>query len=270
MASKLLAARACPPIVRYLPNLDAAVRHFTSCLARDVRELPESNVDQSLADPVPVNATSLSLVKFEPTTTVSLTDLLLTRPPLTSISVDFSMLQQFAPGVEQRISITPTAMDSLECVAQACPSALKRDLRELFPGNDRLSTCGSTSSPGVTVITLSQRTHNDMSAWSQAVEQEREQLLDKFIAGAKQICESLKQAGYWADFIDPSSGTPYFGAHTNTTLFETDERYRGLGFEVDDLGCCKVIRHKLWGTHAYVGSLFTDAPMDLPVIKSLV
>ena len=62
----------------------------------------------------------------------------------------------------------------------------------------------------------------------------------------------------------------YYGSHTNTTLFETDERYRHLGFEIEDLGCCKVLSHPLWGTKTFVGCLFTNAPVDHPIISHLM
>ena len=60
------------------------------------------------------------------------------------------------------------------------------------------------------------------------------------------------------------------GAYTNATFFETDERYRHFGFEIQDLGCCKVITHHVWGTHTYVGCLFTNAPADHPILTSLM
>ena len=109
-----------------------------------------------------------------------------------------------------------------------------------------------------------------MSGWSPDVEDEREDLLQHFIYGAEGICHSLQEAGFWADFIDPSSGRPYLGNYTNATLFETDERYRLLGFTINDLGCCKVLSHPMWGTHAYVGCIFTDTPVDHPLLQSLL
>ncbi|XP_067843268.1 metabolism of cobalamin associated Db isoform X2 [Heptranchias perlo] len=148
----------------------------------------------------------------------------------------------------------------VECAIQTCPELLRKDFQSMFP---------EAPVAGFTVLTVTQRSINDMTIWNEAVEVEREQLLEKFINGAKEICYALRTEGYWADFIDPSSGLAYFGPYTNNTLFETDERYRHLGFRVEDLGCCKVIQHTLWGTHAFVGSLFTNAPTDCLVMKKL-
>ena len=72
------------------------------------------------------------------------------------------------------------------------------------------------------------------------MEEEREKMTEHMVITCKEICERLKNDEYWADFIDPCSGTPYFSAHTNTTMFETDEKFRLLGFRIEDMGCCKV------------------------------
>lgn len=87
----------------------------------------------------------------------------------------------------------------------------------------------------LTVVTLTQKTKNDMSGWSEGVECEREELVAfvsrflkcsqfrqsvssiylilslQFIDAAKQICEQLQDSGFWCDFIDPTSGRPYLG-----------------------------------------------------------
>ncbi|XP_056611143.1 metabolism of cobalamin associated Db [Triplophysa dalaica] len=150
---------------------------------------------------------------------------------------------------------------NVECAIQSCPELLKKDFESMFP---------DVPSTGMMVVTVTQRTQNDMTSWSEQVDQEREDLLAKFIEGAKEICCALQKEGFWADFIDPSSGLAFFGSYTNNTLFETDERYRHLGFQIEDLGCCKVIRHTIWGTHAFVGTLFTSAPPDSQIMKKLL
>ena len=61
---------------------------------------------------------------------------------------------------------------AVECSIQECPAFLQRSFMELFPDAPNL---GHSL---VTVMTLSQRTQNDMTAWSPAVEKEREELLD--------------------------------------------------------------------------------------------
>uniref|UniRef100_A0A0M3HH06 DIOX_N domain-containing protein n=1 Tax=Ascaris lumbricoides TaxID=6252 RepID=A0A0M3HH06_ASCLU len=65
--------------------------------------------------------------------------------------------------------------------------------------------------------------------------------LFQFVESAKAACDVLSSFGYWADFIDPSTGKPYLSkTETNATLNVTDEEYRSLGFEVTDMVCCKV------------------------------
>ncbi|XP_016895301.1 metabolism of cobalamin associated Db isoform X2 [Cynoglossus semilaevis] len=149
---------------------------------------------------------------------------------------------------------------TVECSIQPCPQQLQKDFQMMFP---------DAPPSALTVVTVTQRTVNDMTAWSPEVEQEREVLLSKFVGGAQQICSALQSEGFWADFIEPSCGLPFFGPYTNNTLFETDERYRHLGFQIEDLGCCRVIGHRLWGTHVFVGTIVTEAPPTSSVMKRL-
>uniref|UniRef100_A0A3Q3QKH8 Metabolism of cobalamin associated D n=1 Tax=Monopterus albus TaxID=43700 RepID=A0A3Q3QKH8_MONAL len=149
---------------------------------------------------------------------------------------------------------------AVECAVQSCPELLKKGFHSMFP---------EAPSSGMMVLTVTQKTQNDMSSWCDEVEQEREQMLDKFVDGAKEICYALQKEGFWADFIEPSSGLAFFGPYTNNTLFETDDRYRHLGFQIEDLGCCRVIRHALWATRVFVGTIFTNAPPSSSVMKKL-
>uniref|UniRef100_A0A3P8U4G8 Metabolism of cobalamin associated Db n=1 Tax=Amphiprion percula TaxID=161767 RepID=A0A3P8U4G8_AMPPE len=151
------------------------------------------------------------------------------------------------PASSQNVRTAEKYFDnsSVECALQSCPELLKKDFQSMFP---------DAPSSGMMVVTVTQKTQNDMTSWCAEVEQEREQMLDKFVDGAKEICYALQREGFWADFIDPSSGLAV--------------RCQSLCV-VRDLGCCRVIRHSLWGTHVFVGTIFTNAPPSNVIMQKL-
>ena len=126
-------------------------------------------------------------------------------------------------------TLSISGMRRLHCELNDAPTLLKREVAALFPDRDIINK-------NLSVITLSQRTTNDMTGWSDDIEKEREALVEHFVSAAKELCGRLKNDGYWSDFIDPASGKPYYGQYTNTTMFETDEKFRLLGFRIEDLG----------------------------------
>lgn len=183
----------------------------------------------------------------------------------------------YTKGAENYVCSTPILLDTfpsamktnrLRCELHEAPQLLKRELQPLFPTVPNFT--GPTGHGNVvSVITMAQHTENDMSAWSDGMETEREDLTAEFVSVAKEVCGRLKSDGYWADFIDPCAGVPYYGRHTNTTMFETDEKYRLLGFRIEDLGCCKVISHREFGRHVFVGTIFTSAHPSTGIVQEM-
>ena len=104
----------------------------------------------------------------------------------------------------------------MDLEAQTCPTLLRREFDLMFPDRD-------LEKGPLSVITMTIMTQHDMSTWSEEVEAEREKLTEHTVINCKELCGRLRDDGYWADFIDPCSGTPHFASHTNTTLFETNQ-----------------------------------------------
>eukprot|EP00095_Tigriopus_kingsejongensis_P011706 maker-scaffold452_size166894-snap-gene-0.30 protein:Tk11706 transcript:maker-scaffold452_size166894-snap-gene-0.30-mRNA-1 annotation:"methylmalonic aciduria and homocystinuria type d mitochondrial" len=176
---------------------------------------------------------------------------------------------QHTPGAEQYVCADILdafpelrGMQRLVCEAHEAPTLLKKEVQPLFPELNIMHQ-------NLSVLTLSQKTLADMSVWSNEMEEERDRLVEQFFAAAQEIVARLKSDGYWADFLDPNSGTPYYGAHPSTSMFETDEKYRLLGFRIEDLGCCKVICHRDFGRHVFVGTIFTNAHISTGIIEDL-
>jgi hypothetical protein len=167
------------------------------------------------------------------------------------------------PSAESSENTSSSPFDRLECVAYDCPFLLRKDFFDLFPN------CQLYKSQSLTVITICQRTVVDKK-----LEQEdgSTALIDDFLLAATDLCQVLHTAGYWADFIDPTSGRPYLSSHTVANVYEVDERYRHFGFEIEDGvagGQCRVLRHHALGSRPFIGCVFTSAPSSHPVIASL-
>ncbi|KAF7688345.1 hypothetical protein HF521_014351 [Silurus meridionalis] len=115
---------------------------------------------------------------------------------------------------------------------------------------------------GITVVTVKQK-RNPTEA-----ELNSQQLLDNFINGAKEICFLLWRGGYWADFIDPSSGRAYFGPLSHDQVLEADQG-RHSGFHIEDVASCRLTVHILRDTHTFAGTLITNAPSGSLIMRRL-
>ncbi|KAK5891110.1 hypothetical protein CgunFtcFv8_018399 [Champsocephalus gunnari] len=143
-----------------------------------------------------------------------------------------------------------------DCAISSCPELLRKDLELMFP---------SAPTASITVVTVTQGN----SRCEEVAEQDREQQLNKFVSGAKEMCFALWTAGYWADFIDPTTGEAFFASPSSQTKLRTEEELRDLGFHIEVSGSCTVIRHILRGTSFFVGTVFTNAPAHSAAIARL-
>ncbi|KAF7656358.1 hypothetical protein LDENG_00042040 [Lucifuga dentata] len=141
-----------------------------------------------------------------------------------------------------------------DCSINSCPELLRKDLELFFP---------LAPTAAITVVTVTQ------SSQCEETNQDKDQLLNRFVSGAKEMCFALWTAGYWADFIDPVTGSAFFGSSSSQTALSTDEELRHLGFHIEVSGSCTVVRHILRGTPLFVGTVFTNAPTHSPTIARL-
>ncbi|XP_049743131.1 cobalamin trafficking protein CblD isoform X2 [Elephas maximus indicus] len=122
--------------------------------------------------------------------------------PLSSERHEFVMAQYVnefqsngAP-IEQEINSAETYFESakVECAIQTCPELLRRDFESLFP---------EVTSSKLMVLTVTQKTKNDMTIWSEEVENEREMLLEK-LAGSEIQCFPAPQTSGVSIQLSPS------------------------------------------------------------------
>ncbi|XP_022920704.1 cobalamin trafficking protein CblD-like [Onthophagus taurus] len=146
------------------------------------------------------------------------------------------------------------------CRAQECPKVLRQTVCELFPHrnleNSELSVITISLKPDLTIV----KKNNEL---------ETEKLAQTFVLAAKNVCHKLRKAGFWADFVNPFSGRPYFASGSNE-LYQTDEKFRCLGFQIYEIENCKIVSNEQNNTgKAFVGSLFTSAPSKKKQLNSI-
>lgn len=146
------------------------------------------------------------------------------------------------------------AHSNVDCSIQSCPELLKKDFESYFP---------AAPASAITVVTV---THRDPRCEASDAD---EHMLNKFVRGAKEMCFTLWTAGFWADFINPSSGEAFFGSHSRHATLASAEEWVHLGFNIENQGSCKVIRHVRRGAPVFVGTVFTNAPTNSHVVERL-
>ncbi|XP_075230213.1 cobalamin trafficking protein CblD-like [Lycorma delicatula] len=147
----------------------------------------------------------------------------------------------------------------LDCTVQECPVLLRQGIIDMFPGTD----LGNGS---VSVITLSQK-KTKLKKSQQITIQELEKLTKLFVITASEICVKLKMGGYWADFINPFSGLPYYNPFYNSKR-EFDKQLTSSGFKIVERNNCRVIANT--GSKNVVGNIFTTAPSTAGLLLDLL
>lgn len=93
------------------------------------------------------------------------------------------------------------------------------------------------------------------------VELEKDRLLNVFMDFARELCNSIRKAGYWADYIDPCSGLPMMTLNGSHKVYsEVDGMECCLNYKSYNAGFCKVLAHPRWGTAVYPATMFACAP----------
>lgn len=137
------------------------------------------------------------------------------------------------------------------------PKPLQREARHVF-GMDAFDE------DACVVIPTNQRATVDLvSMRGEAVEAEKDRLLNVFMEFAATVCKEITASNYWADYIDPCSGLPMLTRHCNKVYSEVDGMECCLGYRSYSAGFCKVLEHPVWGTAVYPATIFSNAPKEI-------
>ncbi|GIL74693.1 hypothetical protein Vretimale_2326 [Volvox reticuliferus] len=79
------------------------------------------------------------------------------------------------------------------------PPTMKREILTVFP---------QVNLDKLLIVPTCQHAAVDLVKTGENVENEKDRLLEQFLAWAKTVCDQLTVDGHWSDYIDPCSGLP--------------------------------------------------------------
>ncbi|EDW51286.1 uncharacterized protein LOC6619785 [Drosophila sechellia] len=145
-----------------------------------------------------------------------------------------------------------TDKSHLEFTCQNCPLLIRLPLLELFPVPVVAQQCTN-----ITMLVLSHEGDIEMGA-------------AKFVLAAREMCDRLLSYGYWADFINPFSGRPYFLPREGVNLYRQDSRFRGLNMRMSEQNRCTVISAEENDSTRFSGTIYTTAPNHYGQLLKLI
>lgn len=151
----------------------------------------------------------------------------------------------------------------IACIEILIPYQLIREFRHVFAEGNLPNIADSTAE--ILALPTNQLALHDLVATGEAVEQEKDRLLNVFMDFAHMLCDKILRAGYWADYVDPCSGLPMLTKDCNKVYSEVDGMECCLHYKSFNAGFCKVLSHPRWGTAVYPATIFTWAPRHLVI-----
>ena len=160
-------------------------------------------------------------------------------------------------------------LDGIEVSVHSLPRPLEREFRHVFhERNLDLDKFQQGTDAQFLAIPTNQHAREDLVGTGNHVEAEKDRLLNLFFRVATELCDKLRQMGYWADYIDPCSGLPMLTPNCNKVYSEVDGMECCLGYKAHNAGFCKILTHPKWGSAVYPATMFAFAPPAV-VIKLL-
>ncbi|KNC79502.1 hypothetical protein SARC_08108 [Sphaeroforma arctica JP610] len=144
--------------------------------------------------------------------------------------------------------------NGIEYSVHDAPQRMRKEMPNVFPGVDF---------KGLLIIPTFQRTDLDLTSIGPAIEEVKDDCLEKFHRWGSAVCNAIVERGYWADLADPATGYPMLGEPGTSFYPEVIGAQTLLGYDMILTGCCQMLCHPLYGTKVYPASMFTTAPRDV-------